>query len=146
MLPAGPGSGAAGRPRPGLAGRHRGLAALLAAGLGGARGLLYVWADCAIDAVEVALADEHWRVREMGCKVVRVRGLDPLTGEVAPLREDRNARVRAAAERALVPDYDINLISAASRSSQSPREPRRGMMDGGPAQADGMRTRLQRSS
>ncbi len=68
----------------------------------GARGLLYAWQDGAISAVEHALSDDHWRVREMGCKVVRARGLDPLTGEVAPLREDRNARVRAAAERALV--------------------------------------------
>lgn len=68
----------------------------------GARGLLYVWDDTALDAVAAALADEHWRVREMGLKVVRAHGLSELTAEVAELREDDNARVRAAAERALV--------------------------------------------
>lgn len=68
----------------------------------GARGLLYVWDDSALDAVATALADGHWRVREMGLKVVRAQCLDGLTGEVAALREDENARVRAAAERALV--------------------------------------------
>lgn len=68
----------------------------------GARGLLYVWDASALDAVVTALADEHWRVREMGLKVVRAHTLGELTGEVADLREDDNARVRAAAERALV--------------------------------------------
>lgn len=68
----------------------------------GARGLLYVWDGSAVDAVATALADEHWRVREMGLKVVRAHTLGELTGEVADLREDDNARVRAAAERALV--------------------------------------------
>ncbi|MCK0113367.1 hypothetical protein MWU75_14550 [Ornithinimicrobium sp. F0845] len=67
----------------------------------GARGLLYVWDDSALAAVSVALRDEHWRVREMGLKVVRAHGLSELTGEVADLRKDDNARVRAAAERAL---------------------------------------------
>jgi hypothetical protein len=37
----------------------------------------------------------------MGLKVARAQGLAELTGEVADLREDENARVRAAAERAL---------------------------------------------
>ena len=67
----------------------------------GARGLLYVWDDSALEAIATALQDEHWRVREMGLKVVRARGLADLTGEVADLREDPNERVRAAAERAL---------------------------------------------
>ncbi|USQ81099.1 hypothetical protein NF556_05490 [Ornithinimicrobium faecis] len=67
----------------------------------GARGLLYVWDDGALEAIAAALADEHWRVREMGLKVVRAHGLSGLTGETAELREDTNARVRAAAERAL---------------------------------------------
>lgn len=67
----------------------------------GARGLLYVWDTSALDAVALALTDEHWRVREMGLKVVRAQGLSELTGEVVALREDGNARVRAAAERAL---------------------------------------------
>jgi hypothetical protein len=67
----------------------------------GLRGLLYVWDELATDAVAAALADEHWRVREMGCKVVRAHELTTLTGDVAALQEDGNARVRSAAERAL---------------------------------------------
>jgi len=67
----------------------------------GARGLLYAWDDGAVGAVAAALSDEHWRVREMGLKVVRAHGLSQLTGEVADLRADENGRVRAAAERAL---------------------------------------------
>lgn len=67
----------------------------------GARGLLYVWDDSALEAIATALDDEHWRVREMGLKVVRAHVLTRLTGEAADLREDPNARVRAAAERAL---------------------------------------------
>lgn len=67
----------------------------------GARGLLYVWDPGAVEAVAAALSDEHWRVREMGLKVVRAQGLTEFTGETAALREDNNARVRAAAERAL---------------------------------------------
>lgn len=68
----------------------------------GARGLLYVWSPDGADVVAGALGDRHWRVREMGLKVVRARSLHGLTGTVARLREDPNARVRAAAERALV--------------------------------------------
>ena len=67
----------------------------------GARGLQYVWDSSALTAVAAALTDEHWRVREMGLKTVRAQGLTELTGDVADLREDENARVRAAAERAL---------------------------------------------
>ncbi|GAA1152035.1 hypothetical protein [Ornithinicoccus hortensis] len=74
----------------------------------GCRGLLYVWPPGeagrgrTVDVVGQALRDEHWRVREMGLKVARARVLADLTGTVARLREDPNARVRAAAERALV--------------------------------------------
>lgn len=68
----------------------------------GARGLLYVWGDEAIPALRAAVRDEHWRVREMVAKVVAKRRLDELAGDVAPLRADPVARVRVAAERALV--------------------------------------------
>lgn len=70
----------------------------------GARGLLYVWDDspATIEAVGRAMSDDHWRVREMGCKVVRARHLGQLEGEVAGLMADENLRVRAAAERALM--------------------------------------------
>lgn len=67
----------------------------------GARGLLYAWHEDALEATAAALTDEHWRVREMGLKVVRAHDLTELTGEAAGLRDDDNARVRAAAERAL---------------------------------------------
>jgi hypothetical protein len=68
----------------------------------GARGLLYVWGDEAIPSLRAAVRDEHWRVREMVAKVVAKRRLDELAGDVAPLRDDPVARVRVAAERALV--------------------------------------------
>lgn len=68
----------------------------------GARGLLYVWGDEAIPVLRRATRDEHWRVREMVAKVVARRRVDVLAGAVAPLRADPVARVRAAAERALV--------------------------------------------
>lgn len=72
----------------------------------GARGLLYVWDSDASTpltaALSRALTDEHWRVREMGCKVVRHRRIDALLTPVAGLQDDDNARVRAAAARALV--------------------------------------------
>lgn len=67
-----------------------------------ARGLLYVWGDEAVPAVLVALGDEAWRVREMAAKVVTRRRLDDALEPVADLRADENARVRAAASRALV--------------------------------------------
>lgn len=39
----------------------------------GARGLLWAWDDLAGDAIDVALRDEAWRVREMALKVVARR-------------------------------------------------------------------------
>ena len=68
----------------------------------GARGLLYVWGDSAEDAVVGALADEHWRVREMAAKVVARRRIDAALEPVTGLRSDPVPRVRAAAERAIV--------------------------------------------
>lgn len=68
----------------------------------GTRGLLYVGDGRDLDAVSTALGDEHWRVREMACKVARAHRLVPLSAELAALRDDDNARVRAAADRALV--------------------------------------------
>jgi hypothetical protein len=67
----------------------------------GARGLLYVWAEGATDAVATALGDEHWRVREMACRVAARHRLSVLTGEIAGLTDDPNDRVRTAAQRAL---------------------------------------------
>ncbi len=71
----------------------------------GARGLLYAWADETGDAEEAvieALADEHWRVREMASKVIARRKLGAALEPVARLRDDPVPRVRAAAGRAVV--------------------------------------------
>jgi hypothetical protein len=68
----------------------------------GARGLLYAWTDEAEGAVVAALADEHWRVREMAAKVVAKRGIGGALDAVTALRGDPVPRVRAAAERATV--------------------------------------------
>ena len=70
----------------------------------GARGLLYVWSDAphVVEALAVALTDEHWRVREMACKVIRARRVEQVDPLLAPLVDDTNARVRSAAHRALV--------------------------------------------
>lgn len=66
------------------------------------RGLLWAWDDVAFPAVEAALHNESWRVREMALKVVARHRLDNATEAAAELREDVNARVRAAASRALL--------------------------------------------
>jgi HEAT repeat protein len=50
----------------------------------------------------VALSDESWRVREMAAKVAARHRLDSVLAEVEDLQHDDNARVRRAAERALV--------------------------------------------
>ena len=68
----------------------------------GARGLLYAWTAEAEGAVVAALADEHWRVREMAAKVVAKRTIGAALDPVAVLRSDPVPRVRAAAERATV--------------------------------------------
>lgn len=67
-----------------------------------ARGLLWAWDDVAFPAVEAALDDEAWRVREMALRVVARHRLDDALTAVAARQEDPVARVRAAAGRALV--------------------------------------------
>jgi hypothetical protein len=66
----------------------------------GARALLYAWDDSATDAVVAALADEHWRVREMAAKVVSRRLLGDALPIVTAMRADPVPRVAAAAARA----------------------------------------------
>jgi len=72
--------------------------------LWGTRALLYVWDDSAAAAaaagVKAALANQAWRVREMGTRVAAARGLD-VVPELTTLLTDEVARVRAAAARAL---------------------------------------------
>jgi HEAT repeat protein len=67
-----------------------------------ARGLLWAWDDQALACLEAALDDDAWRVREMALKVVARHRLSDVVVKVADLREDPVARVRAAAQRALV--------------------------------------------
>jgi hypothetical protein len=68
----------------------------------GARGLLHCYDDQAEEAVTEALADEHWRVREMAAKVVAKHQVGAAFDAVTGLRDDPVPRVRAAAERATV--------------------------------------------
>lgn len=67
-----------------------------------ARGLLWAWDDAALQSIEVALNDDAWRVREMALKVVARHRLEDSVATVAELQDDPNARVRAAASRALM--------------------------------------------
>jgi HEAT repeat protein len=67
-----------------------------------ARGLLYAWDESAAPAVTRATSDESWRVREMATRVIVRHRVGDALHAVAGLRSDPVARVRAAAERALV--------------------------------------------
>jgi hypothetical protein len=67
----------------------------------GARGLLWAWDPTATAAIGGGLADRHWRVREMSAKVVARHVVGDLLEQVAALQTDENARVRAAAARAV---------------------------------------------
>jgi HEAT repeat protein len=66
------------------------------------RGLLWSWDSSATGSVQEALHDDSWRVREMAAKVVARHLVDDAFTGVADLRGDPVARVRAAADRALV--------------------------------------------
>jgi hypothetical protein len=65
------------------------------------RAMLYAWDQCASATVIDALADEHWRPREMALKVVAKRPVDGDVDAVAKLRDDPVPRVQTAARRAL---------------------------------------------
>jgi len=67
-----------------------------------ARGLLWAWDDAALPALTRALTDEHWRVREVAAKVVARHLLGDALPLVAALTADPVARVRVAANRAVV--------------------------------------------
>lgn len=66
-----------------------------------ARGLLWAWHESAVPTVRLALRDDTWRVREMAAKVVARHLVGDLLADVAELRDDPVARVRAAATRAV---------------------------------------------
>ena len=73
-----------------------------------ARGLLHGWDDrtaesgVAAEAIIGATRDPAWRVREMAAKVVARHRVGGALDAVVRLRDDPVARVRAAAERAVV--------------------------------------------
>ena len=67
----------------------------------GARGLLWVWDDSALEALTVALDDPAWRVREMAVKVAARHLLGDALPAVAELRGDPVQRIRVAAARAV---------------------------------------------
>ncbi len=50
----------------------------------------------------VCLSNESWRVREMAAKVVARRYIDDALEAIANLQNDDVARLRAAAQRALM--------------------------------------------
>lgn len=64
------------------------------------RGLLWAGPGADASALRPALIDEHWRVREMACKVVARHHIGDLLDEVAALESDPVPRVRTAAGRA----------------------------------------------
>jgi HEAT repeat protein len=73
----------------------------------GLRGLLWAWEETAAPAVQMALTDPSWRVREMAAKVAGKRLIGDTITAVAQLRDDPVARVRTVAERA------VHLLSQA---------------------------------
>ena len=62
------------------------------------RGLL--WSGPLTTSVRSALRDEHWRVREMACKVAARHVMDEILEAVVALESDDNRRVAEAATRA----------------------------------------------
>jgi hypothetical protein len=66
------------------------------------RGLLYAWDSSAERVVIEGAYDPSWRVREMSAKVVAKRHLEGAHDAMTVLLDDQVARVRAAAERALI--------------------------------------------
>jgi len=66
-----------------------------------ARGLLHVWHPLATSPIISALAQPHWRVREMAAKVVREWEVGDAAEALMPLVSDEVSRVRVAAVRAL---------------------------------------------
>lgn len=66
------------------------------------RGLLWAGPGDDITPLRDALADEHWRVREMACRVAMRHSIGDLLDRVASLEADPIKRVRSAAARAAV--------------------------------------------
>jgi len=78
----------------------------------GARGLLHVWDDAAVDAIVAGLADSHWRPAEM-CLKVATRHEVAGTGDGAVALAGHDLpRVRAQAMRALAVTGDTEHVDA----------------------------------
>lgn len=105
------------------------------------RALLYTWDDAAGGAVVAALADEHWRVREMAAKVAVRRGLAEAADPAARLAADPVVRVRAAAARVLAEVGEGEHAAALNRMSADPDPAVRRRAESG---LDRMRERLDR--
>jgi hypothetical protein len=73
----------------------------------GVRGLLWALdgneagSDAIAGAVEIALGDAHWRVREMAAKLAARHHIESAQPALAALLTDENERVRKAAARAV---------------------------------------------
>ena len=65
------------------------------------RGLLWLWDSSGQWVVLDSLTDEAWRVREMAAKVVARHQLDDALEVLVARRDDPNARVRAAFDKAI---------------------------------------------
>lgn len=65
------------------------------------RGLLWASPGDHVPALRDALHDDHWRVREMACKVIARHSVDAVLEELEVLQSDKVTRVREAAGRAL---------------------------------------------
>jgi hypothetical protein len=80
------------------------------------RGLLWASPGDRADVLRRALEDDHWRVREMACKVIARHLVDDLFDAVVGLHADRVARVRAAAERACRRLADPGEVTSMTRT------------------------------
>ena len=68
-------------------------------------------------------SDESWRVREMSARVVARHQLSDAIEEMVGLRDDENARVREAAERALGATRRVRHLEPTARFVTASRAP-----------------------
>lgn len=85
------------------------------------RALLYAWDDSAGPAVVAALADDHWRVRELAGKVITKREIpDAAEALTILITDDPVPRVRAAACRALAVVGEGEHLPALAAATDDP--------------------------
>ena len=66
------------------------------------RGLLWASPGDAVQVLRRALQDDHWRVREMACKVIARHRVGDVLDALAVVETDSSIRVRRAAQRAVM--------------------------------------------